>query len=45
MTEAGYGTWGSPVSSKVATEAAVCFQEVHVDQGQGSAGGLDLPSN
>lgn len=37
-TVGGYGTWKSPISSALATESAVSFQELHVDRAPGKEG-------
>lgn len=39
---APYGTWKSPISSKLATESSVRFQEIRLDQKPGVVAGVSL---
>lgn len=39
-TTAPYGTWKSPISSKLATESSVRFQEIRLDQKPGFVAGV-----
>lgn len=38
VTTSAYGSWRSPISSKIVSESSVKFQEVHVDSNAENAG-------
>ncbi len=40
-----FGAWISPITSALATESTVSFQELHVDRAQGQTGGISHWSN
>ena len=42
-TVSEYGTWKSPISSALATESTVSFQELHVDRAPGKEGKVGHP--
>ena len=42
-TVSEYGAWKSPISSALATESTVSFQELHVDRAPGKEGKVGHP--
>ena len=38
LENVAFGAWKSPISSKLATESSLSFQEIHVDKHEGAKG-------